>query len=185
MSSTHLEQLSYYIENDKMRYTALELVRDVGLPDCYIGAGFVRNLVWDKLHNRNNSTPLSDVDVIYFDDAEQSNQQHTHEATLKAQMPELNWEVRNQAFMHIKHGHSPYRNTEEAITHWVECETAVAVRLNNTSIIEVLAPFGLSSLFNGFITPNPGRELRLFEQRLAQKQWLKKWPNLRIKTTPS
>ena len=32
-----------------------------------IGAGFVRNPVWDHLHNYENETPSTDIDIAYFD----------------------------------------------------------------------------------------------------------------------
>jgi uncharacterized protein len=35
--------------NDALRWGALGLVMALGLPDCWIGAGFVRHAVWDHL----------------------------------------------------------------------------------------------------------------------------------------
>ena len=43
---------------------ALRAVHHLGLPDCWVGAGFVRALVWDHLHGYNEATPLDDVDLI-------------------------------------------------------------------------------------------------------------------------
>ncbi|ELJ8579493.1 nucleotidyltransferase family protein, partial [Vibrio cholerae] len=36
------------IRKDPIRLEALECVYQLELPQCYIGAGFVRNLVWDS-----------------------------------------------------------------------------------------------------------------------------------------
>jgi hypothetical protein len=36
------------------------------LPDGYIAAGYIRNRVWDHLHGFTERTPLNDVDVVYF-----------------------------------------------------------------------------------------------------------------------
>ena len=58
------------IEKDELRVKALDCVRQLNLPHCYLAAGFVRNLVWDHLHQKLVSTPLNDVDVIYFDETE-------------------------------------------------------------------------------------------------------------------
>ena len=52
--------------DDKWRLGALNLVAELELPDGWIGAGFVRNAVWDRLHDR-PMTPLSDIDVLYCD----------------------------------------------------------------------------------------------------------------------
>ncbi len=52
------------ISGDPVRQRLLELVASFGLPDCWIGAGFVRNAVWDALHGRDVSPISTDVDVI-------------------------------------------------------------------------------------------------------------------------
>ena len=56
------------IAGDAARMRVLELVRDLALPDCWIGAGFVRAALWDHLHGRVPTFPDGDVDVIWFDD---------------------------------------------------------------------------------------------------------------------
>ncbi|MBL0408362.1 nucleotidyltransferase family protein [Microvirga aerilata] len=43
-------------------------VESLGLPDCWIGAGFIRNTVWDVLHGHEiDITRLNDVDVVFLD----------------------------------------------------------------------------------------------------------------------
>ncbi|HFG1782092.1 TPA: nucleotidyltransferase family protein, partial [Vibrio cholerae] len=46
------------IRKDPIRLEALECVHQLELPQCYIGAGFVRNLVWDSLYHNVKLTPL-------------------------------------------------------------------------------------------------------------------------------
>jgi len=46
---------------------ALVAVRSLNLSSWCIGAGAVRNLVWDSLHQLEVPSSLSDVDVRYFD----------------------------------------------------------------------------------------------------------------------
>lgn len=53
------------IKADSMRIKLLQAVASLGLPDCYVAAGFVRNAVWDYLHNY-TGTALSDIDVVYY-----------------------------------------------------------------------------------------------------------------------
>lgn len=55
------------ISGDPVRWRLLKLVHDLNLADCWIGAGFVRNAVWDHLHGRDSSPLLTNVDVIWFD----------------------------------------------------------------------------------------------------------------------
>lgn len=156
----------------------LSIVASLGLPDCFIAAGFVRNKVWDHLHDI-DSTPLNDVDVIYFDDKGETNEARI-QAVLQGLCKDMHWEVKNQARMHLKHHDQPYKNTADAMAHWPEKETAVAVRLLPDSEIDVCAPFGLQSLFDGNITHNPERPMAVFEQRVSDKRWLDIWPELRV-----
>lgn len=179
---TYQSTIARLVAQDKLRWQALELVRQLNLPDCYIGAGFVRNLVWDYLHSRQQATALNDVDVVYFDPYEQNPQQYlAYEKQLKQLMPGLNWQVRNQALMHIRNGDKPYSSTQDAISYWPEKETAVAIRLTTENRIECYAAFGFDSLFQGIISYNPKRSREVFQQRLAAKGWQKKWPGLVIR----
>ncbi|WP_345198801.1 nucleotidyltransferase family protein [Kistimonas scapharcae] len=36
------------------------------LLDWFIGAVFLRNVIWDHLHRRPDATPLNNVDLVYF-----------------------------------------------------------------------------------------------------------------------
>ncbi len=60
-----MNKIIQLIEKDQVRIKALECVNSLRLPQCYIAAGFVRNLVWDSLHKKQIPTALNDVDVIY------------------------------------------------------------------------------------------------------------------------
>jgi hypothetical protein len=176
-----MEALSQLLLNDSTRMRALECVRSLALPDCYIAAGFVRNLVWDHLHQKQNPTPLNDLDVVYFDPNELDEKTYLkYEAQLKALMPELNWQVRNQVNMHLRNGDKPYQNTLDAMSYWPEKETAVAARLNENNQIECISAFGFTSLFDGHITYNPKRTMTLFESRVESKDWLITWPQLQV-----
>ena len=54
---------------DMMRL--LQIVETLGLPDCWIGAGFVRDPIWDALHDRMpDCRLLNDVDVVFSDRAD-------------------------------------------------------------------------------------------------------------------
>ena len=191
----------------------LHALRTLDLPQGYIGAGFVRNAIWDELHEKVKPTPLNDIDVIYFSDEitesqnvaiaqnskEPAFQQQEHslitaaaKSKIKAQeqaierelirmMPQANWQVKNQARMHLAHGHAPYKSSHEAISYWIERETCVAVRLLANDDLDVLAPFGLAANFAGTISINPQYPRPdVFEQRVASKNWLDVWPLLKV-----
>ena len=54
------------IKKDKEMMRILKIVNELDLPDWWIGAGFVRNKVFDYLHGYERRTKLNDVDIIYF-----------------------------------------------------------------------------------------------------------------------
>jgi hypothetical protein len=169
------------IKQDPVRLKALEYVYQLGLPQCYIAAGFVRNMVWDSLHNIPLSTPLNDIDVIYYEPNESNPKSYlAYEAQLKEQMPTLNWQVRNQATMHKRNGDLPYTSTLDAMRYWPEKETAIAIRQITADRYECIAAFGFESLFNGWVTHNPKRTQEIFESRVTAKNWLVQWPHLKI-----
>ena len=173
------QELLSLIKQDNERLLALHAVRALKLPQCYIAAGFVRNLVWDKLHHK--STPSNDIDVIFYD-AQDSNNQKAQWAQqmLSFRYPSVKWQVKNQALMHERNGDEPYNDCIDAMAHWPEKETAVAVSLNNENKLELINAFELDSLFDGLISHNPQRELSVFFERIAQKRWLEIWPKLKV-----
>jgi hypothetical protein len=92
---------------DHPRMDCLRAARELALPDWALGAGFVRNLIWDHLHDKAEPTPLNDIDLIYLDSADPTGlKEADHEAWLAARMPGQQWEVRNQARMHRASGAS-------------------------------------------------------------------------------
>src|SRR5262245_64908647 len=92
---------------DMMRL--LRSVEELGLPDCWIGAGFLRNATWDVLHGRApNCGLLNGIDVVFFDRAHVDPAfDAAIEERLAARSPNLPWSLKNQARMHV-------RNREEA-----------------------------------------------------------------------
>lgn len=174
-------QIIALIKQDKLRVDALDCVFKLNLPDCYLAAGFVRNLVWDHLHHKTTPTPLNDMDVIYFDANEVNDQAYLqYEAELTLQMPTVNWQVRNQAKMNERNGDRAYLNSLDAMGFWPEKETAVAIRQIEGGDYECIAAFGFHSLFNFEVTHNSQRELSVFEDRVNAKNWLQQWPKLKI-----
>jgi hypothetical protein len=159
----------------------LAAVDALGLPDSWLAAGAIRNLVWDELHGRAVSEP-ADVDVVYFDAADiDPAREAAAEARLTAAMPGPVWEVRNQARMHLKSGWPPYRNAVDGIRHFPETPTAVGVRLRG-SHIEVAAPHGLDDLFDMMVRPTSDdvRTTDPYRARMAAKNWPARWPKLRV-----
>lgn len=171
------------IAQDAWMMRVLRIVGDLKLPDCWVGAGFVRNKIWDHLHGYTGRTPLGDVDIVYFDPHDLSEEvENELQNRLKKRDSSINWSVTNQARMHIPSNLPPYSSTEDALSVWPETPTAVAVRLNSEGQLELLAPHGIKDLVSLVVNPTPLSFSRpeIYEKRLAEKQWGKKWPKLRI-----
>jgi hypothetical protein len=63
----HLEtQLLAILGEHPWFMAALDAVSDLGLPQWCIGAGVIRNIVFDQIDG-GSTTPIRDVDVAYFD----------------------------------------------------------------------------------------------------------------------
>jgi hypothetical protein len=160
---------------------ALICVRRLGLPDAWIGAGAVRRLVWDQLAGHATPTPVADVDVLFHDPRDLGPaREATAERRLRLLRPDVAWSVKNQARMHHRNGHPPYRSTADALRFWLETPTCVAVALDRHGRLRLLAPYGLADLFAGRLRPTPaGRRRRgAYEARLRAKQWHRQWPML-------
>lgn len=178
------------IENDKWMMDVLKIVESLNLPDWWIGAGFVRGKIWDSLHGYKKRTPLPDIDVIYFDKNDFTKTEEKSFSTkseIKCQknlqkiMSNVNWSVTNQARMHLIHHDKPYKNSEEGLSNWVETATCVGVKTKNKKTI-LTTPRGISDLVNLIVRPTPKfkKDLKIFNERIKSKKWLKKWPKLRI-----
>ena len=176
-----MDRMTKLLESDELRLNALECVRLLDLPDCYIAAGFVRNLVWDFLHKKALPTQLNDIDVIYFDPSETNPEQYqVYESMLRELNPNLHWQVRNQAFMHLRNNDNPYTSSLDAMSYWPEKETAIGIRKLNDGRLQCVSAFGIDSLFNLHITHNPKRLRSVFEERVNSKGWLITWRNLEV-----
>lgn len=177
------EDISKLVEQDAWMMRILKIAYNLHLPDCWIGAGFLRNKVWDYLHHYQDRTPLNDVDIVYFDpkNLDESVENDLQDA-LKAIDPSVVWSVTNQARMHIPANEPPYSSTEHALSLWPETPTSVAARLNGQGKVELLAPHGVEDLVSLIVNPTPQwrKNPSAYEARLAKKNWLARWPNLTI-----
>ncbi|MEM8489414.1 MAG: nucleotidyltransferase family protein [Pseudomonadota bacterium] len=161
--------------------SALKLAASLKLPDWCIAAGFVRNLVWDRLHAYSVSTPLNDIDLIYFDPMQASRARDKELEDQLSAISSLPWSVKNQARMHVRNGDACYQSTSHAMKHWVEVETAVGAYTSRSGELKLKAPFGVRSLLAGSITLNATRQKPTdFRQRLEDKRWLELWPLLKV-----
>lgn len=166
------------LEADADAMAQLRAVRTLRLPDWCIAGGFVRNRVWDALTGQRDKFP-ADTDVLFFDTADRSRQREALlESALRKTLPELDWQVRNQARMHEFNDDPPYRDTAHAMTFWLETCTAVGARLLADDRIELVAPQGLDDLMNLVFRPTASgrKHYDAYRQRIDTKPWRRRWP---------
>jgi hypothetical protein len=190
MQTSAMTQLAALIRGSDWFMQALRCVRDERIPDAWIGAGALRDLVWGELYGRAFSpADVRDVDVPFFDPGELT-RWYDDQVTgrLSARCPEVPWQARNQAAVHTWYagkfgGDTPAALTsiEDAIGTWPETATAVAVRLGDDDRIEICAPLGVVDLMDGVWRRNP-RRVSLEESlaRLARHRPAQRWPGVTV-----
>ncbi|MEU4474953.1 nucleotidyltransferase family protein [Micromonospora sp. NPDC023888] len=171
------------IESDPRAMGVLRATADLGLPDWWIGAGFVRNRVWDAISGL-PVAPERDVDVAYFDREKLDPREDARaEARAVRALPEVPWEIRNQARMHLRNGDAPYTSALDAISRWPETATCVAVTLRGDSV-RLVACHGLTDLVGMVVRPSPAMDdaagRATVQRRVEAKGWLHRWAGLRL-----
>lgn len=161
----------------------LRAARQLDLPDWWIGAGFLRNKIWNYIEGKENA-PTRDVDLVYFNQQDIDPQTDwDYDKQMSIDYPYAEWEIRNQARMHYVNGFEPYSSAADGISHWVETATCVAVRLKNDKL-EYLFCYGTDDLFGLIARPTSHFTkqplLADFLARVEKKQWQQKWPNLKV-----
>jgi hypothetical protein len=161
-----------------------------GPPGAWIAAGCLRNALWDATLGRRQWAgngrgrwPASDVDVVFHAPGPaMAETDAAWTSRLSALCPGPAWSVSNQARMHRRNGHAPYRGLDAALAHWPETATALAARLRGGRV-EVLAPLGLGDLLRGVLRPGPAHRQNpaAVRARIRAKCWARRWPRLRAR----
>lgn len=170
---------------DAELHAQLRLVREYAPRDACIGAGRVRNVVWNARVGVNELA--DDVDVVFFDPSDlDPGRDEALQARLQAAWPAVRWEVMNQARVHCWYrcaegqALAPWPSLSAAIASWPETATCIAARLDAQDVLQLIAPHGLHDLLHGVLRPSPTpADPAAFAQRLAAKRWAQRWPGLR------
>lgn len=166
----------------------LRAVQSLGLASWCIGAGALRNLVWDHLQGHPQASASRDVDVAFFQPAGSPlRDEREVEAALRTLLPDVPWEVTDQARVHewfeqaFGHPVLPLGSLQEAVATWPEYATAVGVFVDADGALHIIAPHGLDDLFALRIRRNPLRvSVETYRQRVAQKQYTRRWPAVTV-----
>lgn len=174
------------IEKDDWMMNVLQAVKSLDLSDWWICAGFVRSKIWDDQHGFNKRTPLSDIDVVYFDPENISKDiEKEYERILHEQIPGLPWSVKNQARMHLVNDFEPYSSAVDAISKFPETVTALGVTLNEKDEVILAAPCGLEDVFNLEVRPTDvfretEERRNKYRERVKKKDWVSTWHKVKI-----
>ena len=181
----HENDILHLVERDPWMMAVLAGAARLDLPDWMIGAGFVRNKVWDHLHGfQHEKVDTADIDLIYFDPADlREETEKVYDAQARA-FCDVNWSAKNQARMHLLHNFAPYTSTADGLANWVETSAAVAVTIRDGGL-RLVAPHGIGDLVGLIIRPTPtfAQRTDVLLSRVAEKAWLTKWPKLRVELT--
>ena len=142
------------------------------LPGAWLVAGCLFQTVWNLQASLEPASGIKDYDIFYFDPSDLSQtaeaQVQAHTASVLGDLG-VAVEVANQARVHLwypTHFGRPYpalASAEDGIRRFLVLETCVGVRPG-----ECHAPFGLTGLYAGTLTPNPATPYpELFERKVA------------------
>src|SRR5260370_42459752 len=167
------DDLRDLIRSEAWLMGVLHAARTCDPPHWAVGAGVLRSLVWGHLHHRQQRRPPADVDLAYFDSSDlRPEAERAWESCLKQLLPEITWEVKNQAAVHVwyqrRFGYAlpPLQSVQDAVATWPETAAAVAVRLLRDHSLTIMALCGLADLFQLVLRRNPTRvSLKEFRRR--------------------
>jgi hypothetical protein len=180
-----VDALAAHVRAEPWLIGVLDAVSASELPDAWIGAGILRDLVWGHLHDGFDPAAVRDIDVAFFDPDDLS--RHRDEAAQQCleSIMDRPWEATNQAAVHTwyaEYFHAPpippLGSVHEAIATWPETATCVAIR-STVGGIEVCAPYGLDDLLGGVWRRNPARiSVAASTARLARHRVPQRWPTV-------
>jgi hypothetical protein len=177
------EDIRRIVASDDWMTQALNAAEALNLPDWWIGAGFLRNKVWNTIEGKDEHSN-TDVDLVYFNASDvKAETDWSYDKKMNREYPFAEWEVRNQARMHYVNKFQPYSSTADGIAHWVETATCTAVKLENKKL-KFLFCHGMDDLLNLVARPTSGFKsdelISTFLERIEKKKWQKIWPHLKI-----
>lgn len=170
------------IRQDEWMMSVLQVAKKQHLKDWLVGAGFVRNKVWDHLHGyKKEGVETHDIDLVYFD-PQGNDEKADDELSEKLQKETgIQWEIVNEAYAHVWKDLPPYTSTIDSIAHWPETATSIGVTLDNGEL-KLIAPYGIEDLVNLVVRMSPQfpEGIQVVKERIEKKKWLEKWPSIKI-----
>jgi uncharacterized protein len=182
-----VDELTDRVRAEPWLIRALDAVAASGLPDAWIGAGILRDVVWGQRNGGFDSAEVSDIDVAFFDPSDLSRQRDRAATQILAALLDRPWEATNQAAVHTwfpGHFGGPavpaFTSVHDAVSTWPETATCVAVRMTPAGL-DVCAPYGLADLLGGVWQRNPAcASVEVSAARLARHRVTTRWPDVTV-----
>ncbi len=173
------------IEKDEWMMQVLKIAEGLDLPDWVIGAGFLRNKVWDYLHKYSEPN-RTDVDLVYFDPNGNDYDADKKLSYKKKKETDIDFEIVNQIYTHTWRNMTPNTSTAQSISTWSDTATCIGVTIKKGKV-KLVTPLGIEDLVNLVVRPNPTiiDDIQNFDRRIKEKKWLEKLPRLKIKKLPT
>ncbi|WP_281164775.1 nucleotidyltransferase family protein [Liquorilactobacillus sicerae] len=162
-----------------------QILWSFNLDKVFLCAGSLRNMVWDHLANRQPNFLRNNLDLIYLDQNQSYEEFLTLQELIKLHHANYLWNLENVC-LNNSSSHQPYGKTITAALKTIpETCNAVGLNLTRQDHFQVIAPFGLTDLFNFEIHPTPTfaqdpHKLTFYQQRIAWKEWAQAWKNLKV-----
>ena len=180
-------RLAAVLRRSPLLMEALRVARAVDAPDWLVNAGAIRDAVWDAAHGRPPTAAPRDIDLGFFDPEDVTPERdEAVEAALRAGAPDLPWEAKNQAAVHLWYPRvfgaevPSFMSTVDAVATFPETASCVGVRLLHDDDLVVVAPHGLGDLLACVCRHNPARvSPDFYQRRVAEKRWAARWPRMR------
>lgn len=181
-SSAMIVDFKRHVASNPVNHAILSRWHRLDLPNAWLVAGCLFQTVWNLQAGLSPESGIKDYDIFYFDSSDLGETAEAEaQAVADAMLSDLGAtvDVANQARVHLWYpGHfgRPYAalaSAEEGISRFLVRETCVGMRPQ-----QCFAPYGLSGLYAGTLTPNPATPYpELFSKKVASYKarwnWLK------------
>ncbi len=159
----------------------------IDLPDSWLVAGSVVQSYWNAAHGLPPHHGIDDVDVVYFDPddlSEEAEAEHASRISAMFDGAGVRFDVKNQARVHLWYESrfgipiQAYRSSRDAIDTFPTTAGAVGVRPQHGSL-EAYTSFGFDDLLGLVVRPNKRLVTEeVYSAKVAR--WKPLWSKLRI-----
>jgi hypothetical protein len=189
-ASSQTERFLRLVLANQWNAAILERFPQTGLADWWLTAGCIAQSVWNGLYGRAPDHGILDYDIFYFDPdtswaAEDMVIKTT--ASLFSDLP-VTIQIRNQARVPLWYQEKfgvqfpPVKAASDGIDRFPCGTVAVGVKRDDGGY-RIHAPFGLRSLLNGLLIPNPVLQIPAVYADKTRR-WVKTWPELSAEPWP-